>query len=169
MPRRRQVAVYPVDARGLFINPYHAGVQLSANYADTRAIPIPMQETSKNSFCRPTTENATMQQMAEQTGGHAFINTNGLSQAVASAIDSGSNFYTLTYSPTKPLERQASARSRSSSSSRATTSPIAAATMRLIRMPPPTLKPKPRHHPPSHLRPKAHPRLYRRRIPCAPR
>ncbi len=37
--------------------------------------------------------------MAEQTGGRAFLNTNGLAQAVASAINDGSNFYTITYSP----------------------------------------------------------------------
>ncbi len=37
--------------------------------------------------------------MAEGTGGHAFYNTNGLTQAVAMAIDEGSNFYTLTYIP----------------------------------------------------------------------
>ncbi len=45
-----------------------------------------------------------MRDMAEQTGGRAFINTNGLSQAIASATDSGANFYTLTYSPTDPAQ-----------------------------------------------------------------
>jgi hypothetical protein len=42
--------------------------------------------------------------MADQTGGRAFINTNGLSEAISSAINSGSNFYTLTYSPTDPAQ-----------------------------------------------------------------
>ena len=37
--------------------------------------------------------------MAEQTGGHAFVNTNGLADAVTRAINDGSNHYTLTYSP----------------------------------------------------------------------
>lgn len=40
-----------------------------------------------------------MMEMAEATGGHAFVNTNGLAQAVESAIDEGSNFYTLSYTP----------------------------------------------------------------------
>jgi hypothetical protein len=43
-----------------------------------------------------------MSQMAEATGGHAFYNTNGLTQAVATAINDGSNFYTLTYTPANP-------------------------------------------------------------------
>ena len=45
-------------------------------------------------------EHTTMEQMASDTGGHAFYNTNGLASAVAKAIDAGSNYYTLTYTPT---------------------------------------------------------------------
>jgi hypothetical protein len=41
-----------------------------------------------------------MLQMAEKTGGHAYINTNGLADAVARSIEAGSNYYTLTYTPT---------------------------------------------------------------------
>jgi len=41
-----------------------------------------------------------MQTFAEDTGGEAFINTNDLTTAVAKAIEQGSNYYTLTYSPT---------------------------------------------------------------------
>ena len=37
--------------------------------------------------------------MAEATGGQAFVNTNGLKEAVEKSIDAGSNYYTLTYSP----------------------------------------------------------------------
>jgi hypothetical protein len=44
-------------------------------------------------------EHETMFAMAEDTGGQAYVNTNGLTQAVAKAIENGSNYYTLTYSP----------------------------------------------------------------------
>ena len=44
-------------------------------------------------------EHETMTTMAEDTGGVAFLNTNGLSQAVAKAIENGSNYYTVSYSP----------------------------------------------------------------------
>ena len=40
-----------------------------------------------------------MYAMAEDTGGQAFVNTNDLTQAVSKAISNGSNYYTLTYSP----------------------------------------------------------------------
>jgi hypothetical protein len=42
---------------------------------------------------------STMFDMAEDTGGKAFVNTNGLAQAVESVVDSGANYYTLTYTP----------------------------------------------------------------------
>jgi len=70
---RSRVAVYPVDARGLDISP------------------------GGNTVFEA---HQTMQQVAEDTGGKAFINTNGLAQAVETVVDSGSNFYTLTYAPT---------------------------------------------------------------------
>ena len=57
-------------------------------------------------------EHETMQAMAEDTGGHAFINTNNLSEAVQKAIEIGSNYYTLTYSP---MNRQWDGRFRSRS------------------------------------------------------
>jgi hypothetical protein len=44
-------------------------------------------------------EHTTMDQMAGDTGGRAYYGTNGLAEAVSSAIDSGSNYYTLSYSP----------------------------------------------------------------------
>jgi hypothetical protein len=41
--------------------------------------------------------------MAEDTGGHAFINSNNLTLAVQQAIANGSNYYTVTYSPGNTL------------------------------------------------------------------
>ena len=84
---RAQIAVYPVDARGLQTDP-------SAS-VENEAIP-----SSPMDFLQQTAqEHATMEAMAEDTGGAAFYNTNGLTQAVSKAIEQGSNYYTLTYSP----------------------------------------------------------------------
>jgi hypothetical protein len=90
-----QVAVYPIDARGL----------------QTRSVPIANEAGPASSgkgltmaqnkmFQDTANEHATMYQMAADTGGHAYVETNGLSQAVAEAIDGGSNYYTLSYAPT---------------------------------------------------------------------
>ena len=96
-----QVAVYPVDARGLFTNP-----SMSASASGVKFARNPQALTKdQTKFAQQTFgENSTMLEMAEQTGGRAFINTNGLSQAVTSAINSGTNFYTITYSPTDPAQ-----------------------------------------------------------------
>jgi VWFA-related protein len=89
---RAQIAVYPVDARGLFntsgMSAVNGGGASPTDMADF------LTETA--------TEHETMFAMAEDTGGHAFVNTNGLTAAVAKAIDNGSNYYTLYYSPTNP-------------------------------------------------------------------
>ena len=44
-------------------------------------------------------EHQTMEQIAEETGGEAFVNTNGLEDAVARAIRNGSNYFTIGYVP----------------------------------------------------------------------
>jgi VWFA-related protein len=95
---RSQVAVYPVDARGLVNSPVYDAAT-TRNYARN---PSRMPQ-DLNKFTDDTAaEHNTMDQMAEGTGGHAFYNTNGLTQAVAAALDEGSNFYTLTYTPANP-------------------------------------------------------------------
>jgi VWFA-related protein len=63
-----RVAVYPVDARGLGMNPELA-------------------------------DHADLDDVASATGGKAFYNTNGMKQAIAQVVDTGSNYYTLSYTP----------------------------------------------------------------------
>jgi hypothetical protein len=41
----------------------------------------------------------TMNQVAQGTGGKAFYNSNGIGEAIATAVEQGSNYYTLSYSP----------------------------------------------------------------------
>lgn len=95
---RAQVAVYPVDVRGVMIDPslnFAAGPTADIN-AGTGA----QAADSQNAFLtQSASEHETMMQMAEDTGGQAFINTNDLKTSVAKAIENGSNYYTLTYTP----------------------------------------------------------------------
>ncbi len=94
---RAQTAVYPVDARGLMTAPMFSAVNSGRNYARS---PSAMSNDLLKFSQSQAQEHMTMDQMASDTGGHAFYNTNGLADAVAKAIDSGSNYYTLTYNPT---------------------------------------------------------------------
>jgi VWFA-related protein len=121
-----RVAVYPVDARGLFPssvfnagnpNSSYSGVSTSppggqsgggAGAGGRRPrLPSGGNSSNPNSFARDSAkfaqttaaEHATMQQIAEETGGHAYYDTNGIKDAVASAIESGEKYYTLAYTP----------------------------------------------------------------------
>lgn len=91
-----QVAVYPVDARGLMTSPLFSAANSGSRYARN---PAAFGRDQAKFLQQTAEEHMTMDQMAEATGGRAFYNTNGLSQAVAKAIDSGSNYYTIAYSP----------------------------------------------------------------------
>jgi VWFA-related protein len=91
---RAQVAVYPIDARGLMTNPAFSASQSG------RGMNGPAFANKIGKFNqRQAEEHLTMEAMASDTGGQAFYNTNGLAEAVAKAIESGSNYYTLTYTP----------------------------------------------------------------------
>jgi len=69
-----EVAVYPVDARGL----------------------------EGDSTGKLGAEIATMNLLAEQTGGRAYYNSNALREALESAAIDGSTYYSLLYAPTNP-------------------------------------------------------------------
>jgi VWFA-related protein len=94
---RGQVAVYPIDARGLMVAP-----MLGANQSGSTMMRTPNGFANANTkwFQQTANEQGTMQQMAEATGGRSFVNTNGLKEAVEKAIEIGSNYYTLAYTPT---------------------------------------------------------------------
>jgi VWFA-related protein len=94
---RSQVAVYPIDARGLMVNP-----TMSATQSGSTMIRKPNGFANANTkfFQQTTEEHGTMEDMAQATGGKAFVNTNGLKEAVQKAIEAGSNYYTIAYTPT---------------------------------------------------------------------
>jgi VWFA-related protein len=124
-----RVAVYPVDARGLFTASMFSAANQGANYSGvshatssttgppnpgTRAgggaharNPANGNASNPNAFAgdgskffqTTAAEHATMQELAQDTGGKAFFDTNGIKDALASAIENGENYYTLAYIP----------------------------------------------------------------------
>jgi VWFA-related protein len=97
MLARAQVAVYPVDARGLMTPPMFEASNSGSGYARNPAKFTGQLNKFNNSQFN---EHTTMEQLATDTGGQAFYNTNGLAEAVTKAFTAGSNYYTLTYAPT---------------------------------------------------------------------
>lgn len=83
------VAVYPVDARGLISGTPAAEQPAPATRGRGRA---PMTVTE------PPAIN-TLNYVAEQTGGQAFYNTNGITDSVEKAMQDGDQVYTLGFYP----------------------------------------------------------------------
>ncbi|WP_420238688.1 VWA domain-containing protein [Telmatobacter bradus] len=93
MLARSRVAVYPVDARGLMVSPMY---DVSKSGPTTGRAAMKAQASF---FNQTSSEHGTMMELAEATGGRAFVNTNGLKEAAEAAINEGSSYYTLTYAP----------------------------------------------------------------------
>jgi len=122
------VAVYPVDVKGLEANPLFSAANGGAESAFSSqgsfrsrsspalgAVPGGSAVFSPNpNIAAPadalgdeiaqfdvaqSDEHATMAELAAQTGGKAFYNTNGIAEAVQAAAEQGSNYYALSYTP----------------------------------------------------------------------
>jgi VWFA-related protein len=93
---RSQVAVYPIDARGLMASPMWNAANTGRSYAGS---PTAFGKDQAKFSQNMDAEHDTMKEMAEATGGEAFYDTNDLKLAVQKAVEDGSNYYTLAYSP----------------------------------------------------------------------
>jgi VWFA-related protein len=93
------MAIYPVDARGLigssnFSAEQHSPMSTSARPSRSRR-PMAAQQPA------PPRENFdTMNELAEQTGGVAFYNANDIQGSIRRAIDDSRDTYVLEYYPT---------------------------------------------------------------------
>jgi len=108
-----QTAVYPVDVRGLQAEPGFsaAAATTSQMTADPRGLQgtpglpttpggSPAAAEGQRQFINSlSATRATMEEIAEATGGHAFENTNGIAAAAAGAVSEGASYYTLVYAP----------------------------------------------------------------------
>lgn len=107
-----RVAVYPVDARGLLnvpsaeaeTNQMNPGILAQTPNSRPVAVAIPstsaMVDQSNAQFLQSNfAEHSTMDQIANETGGKAFYNTNAVGEAVVQSITNGANYYTVGYVP----------------------------------------------------------------------
>ncbi len=87
------IAVYPVDARGLIAQPKNMTAE------GTTSVSRSMVTAPVVSQSLVPTGRAAMEVVAENTGGLVFENTNDIRGAIRSAIDDGLVTYTLVFSP----------------------------------------------------------------------
>jgi VWFA-related protein len=102
-----QVAVYPVNARGLQTSSFFdvsGGTspmeRIGAGMVTAKVTTVASIKAVKDNAVQLAAEQATMDDIAQQTGGRAFYNTNGLMQALRTAAADGAAYYTIVYAPT---------------------------------------------------------------------
>jgi VWFA-related protein len=106
-----RVAVYPVDARGLMTmassdasysaaaTPLGSGVKTQGVKNAAAGQSSSVARDNRSFLQELEASQSGMLQMAEETGGQAYINTNGLKEAVAHAVENGSSYYTIGFLP----------------------------------------------------------------------
>jgi VWFA-related protein len=101
---KAQVAIYPIDARGLMVNPAFDASRSGARYGRS---PTAFAQDVTRFQMGLAQEHSTELSVAEQSGGRAYFNTNSLAAAANSAIEDGSQYYVLEYSPTNHAQDEA--------------------------------------------------------------
>jgi VWFA-related protein len=99
-----RVALYPVDARGVAtIGFFQADSVLPSTNSMPGQVVGGMGAQSTNPMAEAGQrdgQQSMMKDMADETGGKAFMNTNGLSEVMAKITSESADFYTLSYTPT---------------------------------------------------------------------
>lgn len=108
-----QVAVYPVDVRGLVAGGFEAsstGSMISPPPLDPSTVgtakiltPTPQTPQGFGELDELVSERSTLADVAQATGGKAFFSANDIRGAITTAVEQGSNYYTLSYTSTNKI------------------------------------------------------------------
>lgn len=96
-----QIAVYPIDVRGL----YSRGIDITSNaegeepFVGVNSVQAE-QKIGRRQGGEIWETHSTMTDIARQTGGEAFWGSNDLTSALGNIIHKGASYYTLAYTPT---------------------------------------------------------------------
>ena len=88
-----EIAVYPIDPRGLFGNP----AQSATFQGNLNPQNFAMQQAAFGGSV--ATEHDSLRDIADPTGGEPFFNRNDLDSALKEAIQTGEDYYSLSYVP----------------------------------------------------------------------
>ena len=92
-----RIAIYPVDANGLIVDPTNGADRNPAGFSRRGGAAI--GDASQQWRDQNASSQDTMKLVAEKTGGRAFFNRNDLKNAVQAAIDDGGTYYSLSFTP----------------------------------------------------------------------
>jgi len=111
-----QIAVYPIDVRGVTVTSPSGSIFGNGN-SNPNAIsgsgrslidsaansgPATGAQSANSADAALNARYMTEQEIASSTGGRAFYNTNDITGALSEATEIGGHYYTLMYSPTNP-------------------------------------------------------------------
>jgi VWFA-related protein len=94
-----QLAIYPIAAEGLASD---AIFQASASEIGTKRPSLASRDQIKqmnSGAVNRDLNHQSMEDLAKDTGGQAYYNTNGLNGALARVVNNGARYYSLSYSP----------------------------------------------------------------------
>jgi VWFA-related protein len=102
-----RVAVYPVDARGMMTqstadaaySPNQTALSVNSGGKVSAMNDSNVIHDYDTFMTQNMAEQGSMQQIAQETGGTASINTNDLKGAVASAVENGASYYSIAFAP----------------------------------------------------------------------
>lgn len=100
-----RIAVYPVDVRGLQGRGVDISTSDSENGSFAQAGGGKLGSTLQTQAAGYNTERSSMMEVAEKTGGHAFLNGNDIRQSITRSMEDGETYYTLAYTPSKNDEK----------------------------------------------------------------
>ncbi|HTV81873.1 MAG TPA: VWA domain-containing protein [Acidobacteriaceae bacterium] len=97
-----RVAVYPVDVRGVLVEPMFDASQQTDYGEVINSVPVGQLRFAHDGMLADLErieEHGTMIMLAKETGGRAVYDSNALKEAVADALSDGEHFYTIAYTP----------------------------------------------------------------------
>jgi len=98
-----RVSIYPVDARGLMAPSQFSAANNTAPVSDNRYVgntnSTPFAEQVHQEHIQTVNEQGAMLEVAQDTGGKAFLDSNDFAGAVADVVENGASYYTLAYVP----------------------------------------------------------------------
>ncbi len=97
-----QIAIYPVDASGMVNSSLYSvnnNTDAYGNSMATATLGSGMRGTMDRESDDRMANRATMNDLADRTGGRAFYNRNDIDGALRDSIDDGATYYTLGYYP----------------------------------------------------------------------
>ena len=104
---RNNTIVYTLDARGLATGAVDASDSRTADLAieADSLVPAGRALAGDNSFAALSASQDTLRIIAEDTGGRALLNTNGLEKAVQQTLDETASYYLLAWRPARIEEK----------------------------------------------------------------